>query len=103
MSEIEYLFVTENLTICSGIDNVKDGIETNLKDLVFNKKALEALDLVSIMCDLTKPDYTFEWYCNYFAAFKKKGRKEQNKYYLTNPKIQILCDGELLENLRAAF
>ena len=103
MSKIKYLFISKEYTICSGIDNVENGIEINLKGLFLNLKALEVLSLVSIMCDLSKPDYTFRWYCSYLSQFVMKESEERNNYNLTNPKIQILCSGDLLENLRAAF
>ena len=103
MSEIKYLFISKEYTICSGIDNVENGIEINLKDLFLNQKALEVLNLVSIMCDLSKPDYTFKWYCSYFAQFIMPESKQRNEYNLTNPKVQILCSGDLLKDLRAAF
>ncbi len=61
MSEIKYIFICENFTICTGINNVQYGIEIKLKELFLNKDALEVLKLITIMCDVNKPDYTFEW------------------------------------------
>lgn len=99
MPKIEYIYIDNEYTICTGIPNIENNIELNLKDLVFSKKALKILNLPTIMCDLINPDDTFERYCSYLAKFFIKESKERYEFYLTNPKVQILCSGKLLKKL----
>lgn len=61
------------------------------------------LNLVTQLQELYEPDKTFDNYCYYFAAFKGDKSKEYDEYYLTNLKIQILCQGDLLNDLKNGF
>ena len=100
---MKYIFITKEYTICTGISNITHGIELKLRDLVLNKKALDVLGLVSIMCDTDKPERTFKWYCSYLAQFAMKECEDRERFNLTNPTVQVLCSGELLKNLKLCF
>jgi hypothetical protein len=103
MGKIKYIHIGDNCTICTGIDKVQYGMKMRLSRLIMNKKALATLNLVGCMVDDDDPEYTFKWYCSYFAQFRMDKAKEREEYNLTNPTVSILCSGKTLEKLKACF
>lgn len=74
-----------------------------------NHKALNLLHLVSNYATNNSyargENYAFEFFCIYLSEFKNDVEKKNKVFEILkrNEKLQILCSGELLSNLKSSI
>jgi hypothetical protein len=106
---MEIIFVNKNpnFTIVCGLDEIINGIEITTFDLANNHKILNLLHFISMYAENDGSDkqkkYAFDFFCYYISAFDSDNSKKKFDILSKNPKLQILCSGELLGNLKSNF